>query len=727
MTSHSHLKTSSENPITSESDIENQFRKFMHNQEQNFRKFSKILDKVANKNGNRSSLYRKCVEFKKRGELSIKYLRAQQGESEPSLIQTQRRLPGQLQTITSSLPPPPSPNRSKRSSFTYVDSPINASQINEAPEKDQVKIDESSKPTPRKSYAENATATPIVMQVSNIQCISLVGWQAPEKIMKIDSSSEIKAHCGLSVATPDSINRSSSPSVRSITNIARYTEKWIDPAPQIESPVQAAFHDIDRKNDQKLKTGKRNIEIVTNAVLLENSLEKKLSSLIPKSVQIYSPGIAIANQDDKFDDHFKSPSINIRHLSQGSHFLSSEIENTSDRKEYHSSQILIKDEIVSKFKDDEESCDQPIKEVNVELNQPFPSKSYERDDLARYNSPKVEGHMQNIVQNIEVQSTEEKKDDQIDEQKRQIKVPESTETSSSIDFSKLTSEDKSIAIADFIMETLLMEVFSTSSKLTGRMVDAYINIVSKRNSKSISDIRGYLSDVFTYINDSPDEQMHIYIKLNTPIIHNDVSRLLLASSIVEAEDQIAISALPYESVLNIQMYIILEEELRDTIYSDKGLSNTEIEQEHIFHKLIFDALNETLDYERIGGMKTILPSFFSAYKPERQITPEDCAVVLEKSKQTVLEWSQERNGLLAENLPRESISDELNFARLENIREETLLRHLQTHFAANQDKWYDFSDETLEVFLGLSDYVFDSLLEETIANLVSIKNAKSRE
>jgi hypothetical protein len=187
-----------------------------------------------------------------------------------------------------------------------------------------------------------------------------------------------------------------------------------------------------------------------------------------------------------------------------------------------------------------------------------------------------------------------------------------------------------------------------------------------------------------------------------------------------------LSVLPYESVLNIQLYIKLEEDLRDSEYISMGMSPQEIERSHIFHKLIFDALNEKLDYERIGGLKPILPTFFASYKPEPPITPDYCAVILEQSKKDVIEWSLEKIGLLPENLWRDPAIEDGSDETLESLREDALQKHLNAHVVSIEEKWQDFSDEYLEVFLNLSDYVFDSLVEGVVTSIISIKESKSR-
>lgn len=231
------------------------------------------------------------------------------------------------------------------------------------------------------------------------------------------------------------------------------------------------------------------------------------------------------------------------------------------------------------------------------------------------------------------------------------------------------------------------------------------------------------------INESPEEQFDIHSKLNTPIIHSDLNRLLLASSSTIGVDSSIMNQLGYESILTIQLYIKIEEELRDSQYIEKGMSMSEIEREHIFHKLLFDSLNENLDFSRVGGLKGIPPTFSNTYQKLKPVTPHECAFILEQSKRDVLDWASEHNGLLVENYKsqyNQDVSEGAIGDTLEGIREETLVRHLNQYILNMEEKWTENNDEMLEVFVSLSDYVFDSLIEGTVASLLNINKRRSK-
>jgi len=239
-----------------------------------------------------------------------------------------------------------------------------------------------------------------------------------------------------------------------------------------------------------------------------------------------------------------------------------------------------------------------------------------------------------------------------------------------------------------------METFTSSSRLHERLTHLAKRLFSSKNTRKSLEISKYLSQIFMMINESPDEQMDIYMRLNTPVVHSDLQRLLLSSPRLTSEDLESVPGMPYESVLNIHLYIKLEEELRDTEYQVRGLTPSDIEREHIFHKLLFDSLNENLDYSRVGGMKGLSPAFFSSFRTPRKITGEECGRILEDCKRQVLDWNGERNGMLA--------GEDSNM-ELESIKEEILLRHLRSYVEQMEDKWSEYSDEMVEVVLGIAE------------------------
>lgn len=74
--------------------------------------------------------------------------------------------------------------------------------------------------------------------------------------------------------------------------------------------------------------------------------------------------------------------------------------------------------------------------------------------------------------------------------------------------------------------------------------------------------------VFTNINNSHSTQASIYERLNTPVGPSNLERLLFSSTEVPPEQLEGIEVRHYESVLDINLYVSIEEELRNTVYEE---------------------------------------------------------------------------------------------------------------------------------------------------------------
>ena len=513
----------------------------------------------------------------------------------------------------------------------------------------------------------------------------------------------------------------------------RFNEKWVEPVP---SSTNAATHLILRQFEEKVPVPlKKQPKLVEIGQIAHAMFPPQKPILLPNEVNTVSPP--------------KSPGIRMlspRTLNQD--MMSSSIEKYSQgMRESIGSQILIRDEVVSEFKHDQGRFpvnlneETPLKESIIQQS-PLQMASRNSVEVAEQekkeqDQPQAEGvtvfessiitsptkaqaktetEEIKLVQNPEpelAESTSPEKD-----KDKEKTPPHSPIPVESIDFSKLTLEDKSYAIADFILENLILETFTNTSKVRERLSKASRKIMKYKQSKVGYDVSKYISLVFAHINESPEDQLDIFSKLNTPIVQTDLQRLILASPTVAVHELESVVGVPYESVLNIQLYIKIEEELRDTEYIERQLSVSDIEREHIFHKLLFDALNEKLDYCRIGGLKGHPPKFFSSYKEPKKITPDQCAQILEQSKNELMEWTLEKNGLLYENAKNEELE------ALDNIREEALLKHLASYAISVEDKWEDLNDETLEVTANLSERILEVLLEDAIQSYEALRKKR---
>jgi hypothetical protein len=238
-------------------------------------------------------------------------------------------------------------------------------------------------------------------------------------------------------------------------------------------------------------------------------------------------------------------------------------------------------------------------------------------------------------------------------------------------------------------------------------------------------------------------------KLNTPIGPNNIEKLLMCVSIILDQELENLGGFEYEPILDIKLYISLEEKLRDTIYKSEKLSANEMERKHILHKLIFDSINENLDHKRVFGLRGLPMAYqhtVSARKidldrslicqkntieiPQENfsllaITQDDSEKILQEAQTEIKEWALCRNGFLIENC--QSKRDLLD---LEIRKESAMISVLKNYVRfwvltskinENEKKWEDLSDEILEVGLLVSERIFDDLVCDTVKDLLLMK------
>lgn len=104
--------------------------------------------------------------------------------------------------------------------------------------------------------------------------------------------------------------------------------------------------------------------------------------------------------------------------------------------------------------------------------------------------------------------------------------------------------------------------------------------------------------------------------------------------------------------------------------------------EHIHNKLLFDCLNEALDYFRVFGLKGQPLALRTRGRHPRAIMPEEVPLMLTKAAQKVIEWSTFMCGFIPFKddsfiqVPRALDEDTLN-----QIKEDRLVRLLTEEVA----------------------------------------------
>jgi len=216
----------------------------------------------------------------------------------------------------------------------------------------------------------------------------------------------------------------------------------------------------------------------------------------------------------------------------------------------------------------------------------------------------------------------------------------------------------------------------------------------------------YIAKIFAKINGSVSLQKDIFNRLGTPIGPSELQKMMLNSCVLAPEDVRDVALISYEPVVDVRVYIQVEEEMRAGEYEQRRMGIAEMEREHIAHKLVFDALNEKLDQMRVCSAK-------------KKITPQRCAECLEYAKEAVLGWAELRNGILPEK--EADIIERGDLESLEDMRENELRNMLFEWVIENELKWNDIEDEEIEVKMIIDQLVFTQLFDETCQDLENIR------
>lgn len=227
------------------------------------------------------------------------------------------------------------------------------------------------------------------------------------------------------------------------------------------------------------------------------------------------------------------------------------------------------------------------------------------------------------------------------------------------------------AVSEKILDQLIEELTSE---------ETFINLIKRTHTDKpdIDKVKEYIQLLFSKIQSEPEIFKYVEERLNTPIGMSNLQRLLMCSPCIpkdEFDEQDFV--FEYFPVLDIKTYINLEEKLRLTTYTDLGMDSTEMEQNHIFHKMIFDSLNETLDYKRLYGLNGIPMVYTLTSKIQKAYNKESSQLALQNAQKEVENWCQMRNGILSEKEP--DLQNIKEFDAVEYIREEKMFELIKEY------------------------------------------------
>lgn len=236
-----------------------------------------------------------------------------------------------------------------------------------------------------------------------------------------------------------------------------------------------------------------------------------------------------------------------------------------------------------------------------------------------------------------------------------------------------TIDEKTDIITSFILENLIVEAISEDHCL-----QKFIAILGPHGRfVEESKMTKYYDCLLHMIQTDKLEQANITKRLNTPIGQSTQQRLILASPLISESDQEKLATFIYEPVLDIKLYIKVEERLRDTDYEVRGLDQLEMEKEHIIHKMLFDAINEDLDYRRIYGITGLPLTFSMNFKEANKIDSKEMWSILNKSRDQCLGWAKTKAGTLLENEPFFNHMNETE--EIDKMRDKSMTRLVEAY------------------------------------------------
>lgn len=475
-----------------------------------------------------------------------------------------------------------------------------------------------------------------------------------------------------------------------------FDEKWLKE--QVDSLKEEAAISLSKSKDTRIG-GKSNPEF---KIQMSQSISKKSEefSIIndddssrksyPVKIQVpdnFTSGLVYHNKNDKnLDPLFNSSEIetisrfsslestaNKRIGSIGnSPLVKKHQEKPQQKFKINKSTDLTKKQTLTKIIENNEEGDPAI---NSLLKRSSCDPDEVKEILDNFSKKISKKEKKEPEEQVEEEVEEESFENDIDNMKRLVK-----HLDENIKPKKAMIQQQADRITDFILDSLISELSSEGVMRSafGQKEEKEVEYVEPVPLFSdIDNILEYLKNLYHEINITPEEQKMIHQRLNTPIGPNNFHRLMMCSSSVLNQDFEIEGGFDYEQILDIRLYISLEEKLRDSLYVEKELSASQMEREHILHKMIFDSLNEKLDHRRVFGLKGIPMNYQTSSKEPKTITARDCARILETSRNEIMQWAMMRNGVLPEKEPvLQKIQD---VDAVEIVREETMQRLLDDY------------------------------------------------
>jgi hypothetical protein len=208
--------------------------------------------------------------------------------------------------------------------------------------------------------------------------------------------------------------------------------------------------------------------------------------------------------------------------------------------------------------------------------------------------------------------------------------------------------EKADIITSFIMENLLVEAVAEE-----HCINKFIEVLGPYLLQlECTRLETYFSKLMERVLGDETEASTVLRRLNTPIGPSDLQRLMMSSPNLSEADQESLSSFLYEPVLDVKLYVSVEESLRETEYKLRELDQVQMERQHIVHKMIFDALNEVLDYKRLYGISGRPMPFEAGFKLQIPYQVSDLRRIFVSAFAKLRSWEKIKAGRLLEKDPK---------------------------------------------------------------------------
>ncbi|CAD8190775.1 unnamed protein product [Paramecium octaurelia] len=280
-----------------------------------------------------------------------------------------------------------------------------------------------------------------------------------------------------------------------------------------------------------------------------------------------------------------------------------------------------------------------------------------------------------------------------------------------------------ILIANSIIGNEIQDMYE-ELMVFNKNITASIKLPEFKGIKSnIQQVKTYLTRLEQFLLSS-EQKATLIQKINTPFGPNP-KEILKFFHYYDDEDDYQSSEQDYsnQAILSTQLYA----EFENILMEDEKMSLEDgflLELEHIHNKVLYDALNEALDYYRPFGLNGYpLPWIKQPLELiQRNKKQETLSQIFQGAIAQVTDWASCLVGLIIDKpdspFPKILMLDQ---EYLNQIKEERMIRMLNQEIYQNEERWLVYDEEQSEILVEISLMVQDQLIDECLKELLQLQ------